>query len=251
MHALGACGLGSTPSSPNEKRCWIVPVQIWVPRKMKMKKKNFCTLYLIRHGETEWNREKIIMGHIDTPLTETGLRQASELAAFLEPVRFSAVYSSDSPRAVRTTAIAAGIASSSIRKMVELRERDFSRFEGTSATLFREQNKESLLTKDALPEPERWHFKIADCVESDNSIATRITSVLRHISQSHFGETVLVGTHGGPIRFLLVKLGFAPYGSLPSGTFKNCGYVVLESDGEIFTIKEVNGVERHESSNSK
>src|SRR3990167_4115355 len=195
MHALGACGLGSTPSSPNEKRCWIVPVQIWVPRKMKMKKKNFCTLYLIRHGETEWNREKIIMGHIYTPLTETGLRQASELAAFLEPVRFSAVYSSDSPRAVRTTAIAAGIASS--------------------------------------------------------SIATRITSVLRHISQSHFGETVLVGTHGGPIRFLLVKLGFAPYGSLPSGTFKNCGYVVLESDGEIFTIKEVNGVERHESSNSK
>ena len=187
------------------------------------------------------------MGHIDVPLTEAGLQQANELAMLLKSIRFSAVYSSDSPRALHTTEIVTGIKSSSIKKMVELRERDFSRFEGIPATLFREQNKESFLAKDALPEQEQWHFKIADCVESDDSIVTRTISTLRHISRAHLGKTVLIGTHGGPIRFLLVKLGFAPYGSLPGGSFKNCGYIVIVSDGYKLMVKEVHGVEKHES----
>lgn len=227
MHALGVCGLGSTPSSP------------------KMKK-DFCTLYLIRHGETEWNRDKIIMGHKDAPLTGVGVRQANDLAAILKSVNFSAVYTSDLPRAVRTAEIICGVHSLSIDRSTKLRERNFSRFEGMSATVYSEKNKTSLLTRNALPEQERWNFKIAGCVESDVALVTRVIAKLRQIASAHVGEKVLVSTHGGPIRFLLVKLGFAPYGSLPGGSFKNCGYIVVESDGVEFNIKKVHGIKKHE-----
>lgn len=208
--------------------------------------KDFCTLYLIRHGETKWNKDRIIMGHSDAPLTETGVRQARKLAARFKSIDFSAAYSSDSLRAFRTAEIVCGFHSVSIKKSVKLRERNFSRFEGWPAETYREQNKTSLLTKDALPEAKRWNFKIAGCVESDAALVTRIISKLRHIALAHAGEKVLVSTHGGPIRFLLVALGFAPYGSLPGGSFKNAGYVVIESDGIEFNIKKVHGIKKHE-----
>ena len=113
-----------------------------------------------------------------------------------------------------------------------------------SASEYHEINKESFLIKDALPESERWRFNIAGCVESDDSLVMRFISKLRDIATAYIGENVLVSTHGGPIRHLLMKLGFAPYGSLPGGSFKNAGYIVVTSDGKDFTIKEVHGIEK-------
>lgn len=210
-------------------------------------KKDFCTLYLIRHGETEWNRDHIVMGHSDAPLTEAGIRQAVELAALLRSIDFSAVYSSDSSRAVRTAEIVGGVGSSLVKKSVALRERNFLKFEGMSVAEYREKTKSSRAIKDALPEDKRWNFKIAGCVESDASLVARVVSSLQSIAAPHLGGNILVVTHGGPIRFLLVKLGFAPYGSLPSGSFKNCGYIVVKSDGNEFSVKEVNGIKEHEN----
>ncbi|MDO8593958.1 MAG: histidine phosphatase family protein [bacterium] len=210
-------------------------------------KKDFCTLYLIRHGETEWNRDRIIMGHTDTPLTEIGVRQADELSVLLKPIYFSAVYSSDSPRAVRTAEAVIKYRSLSIQKSAQLRERHFSRFEGMPADIFREQNKADFAAKEALPESEQWKYQVAGCVESDESLVTRVITELREVASAHRGETVLVSTHGGPIRHMLIKLGFAPYGSLPSGSFKNAGYVIAESDGQVITVKEVHGIKEHEN----
>lgn len=157
------------------------------------------------------------MGHKDVPLTENGVRQVNKLAAHFKSIDFSAAYSSDSLRAFRTAEIVCGFHSVSIKKSVKLRERDFSRFEGMSTETYREQNKISLLTKDALPEAKRWDFKIAGCVESDTALVTRVISKLRQIAVAHTGKKVLVSTHGGPIRFLLVALGFAPYGLASRG----------------------------------
>ena len=60
-------------------------------------------LLLIRHGETAWNRERRMQGHIDIPLSEAGLRQAQALGQALAAERPDAIYSSDLGRA-RTTA---------------------------------------------------------------------------------------------------------------------------------------------------
>ena len=61
--------------------------------------KNYCTLYLARHGETEWNVARTVIGQKDSPLTEKGILQAEETAETLRNVKFDAIFSSrPSPR---------------------------------------------------------------------------------------------------------------------------------------------------------
>lgn len=205
-------------------------------------KKDSCVLYLIRHGETEWNRDDVVMGHSDSPLTDTGVQQASDLAHTLSSVNFSSAFSSDSPRATRTAEIALGDRAVSIGKSEKLRERNFSRFEGLSVEEFVSANKESFLERDALSGADRWGHELSGCVESDESVITRFLSELHKIALANIGGTVLVATHGGPIRLLLVKLGFASYEDLPPGSFKNAGHVVVVSDGTGIRIEKVEGM---------
>jgi broad specificity phosphatase PhoE len=63
-------------------------------------------LWLIRHGETTWNAEKRIQGHMDSPLSVLGIRQVNALAKRLSNKKFDAIYSSDSGRAIQTATIA-------------------------------------------------------------------------------------------------------------------------------------------------
>lgn len=60
------------------------------------------TLFMVRHGETTGNAEKLFYGNMDLPLTENGRQQARELRPLLEKFQFDRVYSSDLSRAVET-----------------------------------------------------------------------------------------------------------------------------------------------------
>jgi broad specificity phosphatase PhoE len=59
---------------------------------MEQKNKNLCTLYLVRHGETESNKSDIINGHLDAPLTAVGLAQVKITARELKDVSFDAIF---------------------------------------------------------------------------------------------------------------------------------------------------------------
>jgi len=63
---------------------------------------NAVRIYVVRHGETEENRQKIVQGHLDTSLNSEGERQSDLLAKALKDVPFDACYSSDLRRAVET-----------------------------------------------------------------------------------------------------------------------------------------------------
>jgi broad specificity phosphatase PhoE len=64
-------------------------------------------LYLIRHGETEYNKNKIIQGHTEVPLNDTGIAQATRLAERMKRVTIDLIYASDLRRAAMTAAILA------------------------------------------------------------------------------------------------------------------------------------------------
>ncbi|TYS18666.1 histidine phosphatase family protein [Rossellomorea vietnamensis] len=66
-------------------------------------------IYVIRHGETDWNREGRLQGRNGLPLNSRGLDQAKELNSVLENIKFEYVYSSPQERAVQTAVITAGI----------------------------------------------------------------------------------------------------------------------------------------------
>ncbi|KAF9446338.1 phosphoglycerate mutase-like protein [Macrolepiota fuliginosa MF-IS2] len=88
-------------------------------------------VYLIRHGETDANRQKIIQGQLDTLLNETGLKQAALVACALRPVIFDVALSSDLSRAATTAAVILeqqpGVG---LRKCGQLRERFMGELQG-------------------------------------------------------------------------------------------------------------------------
>jgi 2,3-bisphosphoglycerate-dependent phosphoglycerate mutase len=88
------------------------------------------TLLVIRHGETAWNAEHRIQGHLDIPLSPAGIRQAAYLAERLAGESIDAVYSSELARAWLTAVPFAARLGLEIVADTRLRERSFGVFEG-------------------------------------------------------------------------------------------------------------------------
>lgn len=81
-------------------------------------------LYLVRHGETEYNRRRIMQGHSEEPLNDAGIRQCALLARRLEGEGIATIYSSDIRRAAMTAGIVAAFTGAPIEYEPLLRERD-------------------------------------------------------------------------------------------------------------------------------
>src|SRR3712207_5307832 len=86
-----------------------------------------ATLLLVRHGETDWNRDHKWQGHTGPPLNEVGRRQATELAEQVTDV--DVIYSSDTIRAKETAEIIAARLGLAVETDSRLREVDFGRWE--------------------------------------------------------------------------------------------------------------------------
>ena len=100
-----------------------------------------CRLYLIRHGETEWNVAGKIQGHEDSPLTKKGLDQARQAAQQFKDHHFAAVFSSDLIRAQRTAEIIAAEHQLTVQTTQFLREKAYGKFAGLKFPDFKKKLK--------------------------------------------------------------------------------------------------------------
>ncbi|MEI7688620.1 MAG: histidine phosphatase family protein [Candidatus Nomurabacteria bacterium] len=208
-----------------------------------MEKQNYCNLYLVRHGETEWNVKNIIQGQSNSNLTEKGIEQAMKTGDELRDIKFDAIFSSDSTRAHNTAEIIKLDRELIIETSHLLRERNFGSFEGRHASEFLEAFREKLKEKETLSGEEGWNFTVASDIETDEMIVSRFITKLREIAVAYPNQTVLVVSHGGPIRMFLAKIGYAKREELVGGSLKNAGCVNVLSDGVDFILQSVKGVE--------
>ena len=161
------------------------------------------TLLLVRHGETDWNREGRWQGHSDTHLNEIGRAQAERVAGELDGV--DVVYSSDLARARDTAEIIAGRSGLPVRLDARLRERSFGAWEGLSAAEIEAEFRDAHL---------RWlagEGPGADDAEPFDAFGRRVREALGEILERHPDETVLVVAHGGTVRVIHALAGGLDY----------------------------------------
>ncbi|MDQ3874336.1 MAG: histidine phosphatase family protein [Actinomycetota bacterium] len=151
------------------------------------------TLLLVRHGETEWNRDGRFQGHADPPLSERGREQASALAAELAATPLAAVYSSDLRRAVETAQIVATAKGLAVRALPELREVDVGEWAGLTW-----EEIERRFPEGVVRHHERGHGW--EHGKSYEQMACRVLRALRGIGVRHPRDAVLVVGHGGTMR---------------------------------------------------
>lgn len=201
-------------------------------------------IYIVRHGQTEANEQKIVSGYFDSPLTSNGEQQAQRRAEDLKHIHFDVVFSSDLVRAKRTAEIIVSDRQLAVNTTRLIRERFFGDWEGRLISEVVEESKKMIAWRETLSEDGKRASKMNFGYESDNDIAWRLITFLREVAVIYSGKTLLVVAHGSIMRALLMHLGFALYEELPSGSIENTGYIVLESDGVDFFIKETVGINK-------
>lgn len=201
--------------------------------------KPYCSLYIVRHGQTDWNLEKRLQGQTDIPLNSIGKDQASEAAQLLKDIKFDATYSSDLLRAKQTAEIIALDHQLVVKTTELIRERHFGRWEGELVSEIRDL----LDIKKALSDEERKHYKHHPEIESDEEIFIRFNTFIREIAATHLNQNILVASHSGSIRIFLIHLGLYTHHQLRAdGAIKNSGYIHLLSDGIDFHIASTHGI---------
>ena len=132
-----------------------------------------------------------MQGHSDSPLTETGLRQARQLAQRLATMKFAALYSSDSGRAHRTARIVADATGHEIIVDDRLRERNFGVFEGLTGDEMQIRYPDAHARFESR-DPE-FAMPGGECALA---FRDRALGCLREIAGRHERELVVVVTHG-------------------------------------------------------
>ncbi|MCK2089495.1 histidine phosphatase family protein [Thauera aromatica] len=152
-----------------------------------------CRICLVRHGETAWNTERRLQGHIDVPLNGTGLAQAEAAARHLAGQGFAALYSSDLQRAHQTAAAIGRPHGLDAEPEHRLRERHYGLFQGLTYEEAEHRHPELYRRFKA----RETTLAFPEGGESLRDFADRVRAALTDIALRHRGEQVLVVTHGG------------------------------------------------------
>ena len=175
------------------------------------------TIVLVRHGETDWNREHRFQGHADVPLNEDGRAQVAELGEKLAGELFAAAYTSPLRRAAESAEILGSRLGLVVQPSDGLREVDVGSWSGLTV---RE-------VEDRFPDGFRrwidWKVEGWDDGEQYEDFSRRVVGGLLEIAARHPSGQVLAVTHGGPIRTALAAaLGVSGSANIVLG---NCAVV--------------------------
>jgi broad specificity phosphatase PhoE len=155
------------------------------------------TVYLARHGQSDWNAAGRFQGHSDRPLTARGLGQAEKLAEELAAdADLTAIYTSPLRRASDTAvAVGARLGLEPV-PLEELREVDVGSWAGLTRAEVEERFPDGF--RRWLDGGEGWEDG-----ESYTGMSDRVLGALFRVSATHPGESILLVSHGGPIRAIL------------------------------------------------
>ncbi|GAB3045344.1 phosphatase PhoE [Parafrigoribacterium mesophilum] len=175
-------------------------------------------LYLVRHGETDWNLQRRIQGSTDIPLNETGRLQARRTGSLLARRSWDAIISSPLVRAVETATIIAD-------------ELDLGAPEIVDAIVERAYGEAEGLDDRELARRFPGNTPVAGR-ESRQDVSARVMPALAAIAENRPGQHLILTTHGGVIRTVLETV--APASEVHRG--------VRITNGSIHSFRYYDGV---------
>jgi len=202
------------------------------------KKSDHMRIYLIRHGETPWNKEKRLQGRTDIPLNEYGLELGKITAEGLKDVKFDAVFSSPLIRAVQTAQCIVGNENIEIVTDDRLTEMNFGESEGDLLPdIYGDENHPAnvLLNKPHLYKSTPKGENFEDVIKRTGEF---LKEVILPIEKKY--NTILITGHGAMIRCLIRNIEPRPIETFWTDSIqKNCSVNIIDLvDGKFNIVEE-------------
>ena len=181
-------------------------------------------IYLIRHGETDWNVQGRFQGREDIPLNDTGIFQAQRCGEALEGGKFAAVITSPLIRAKETAKIIAShVGVDNIIIDNDLIERDFSRISGMNFI-----EREAFYASGQKDNKEPWE-----------SLCERMASCIKRYTEIYADNNIIMVSHGASIKAAISMLSDGKI-DVKNNFLKNTCINIIEKEKDILTIKYFN-----------
>lgn len=158
-------------------------------------------IYLIRHGQSEWNLLYKIQGQKDAPLTDLGKEQARKLGERLVGEKIDIIYSSDLSRALETARIISSIVNKPVVATNELREINFGPWEGLTLKEIRNKFKEEYSIW--MSSPEKFRLEGAETLEA---LKRRVMSYVNKIIKENKDKNIAIVSHNATLKVIILSL---------------------------------------------
>lgn len=199
-------------------------------------------IYIIRHGETDWNVTRQLQGATDIPLNEKGVALAQVTAEGLADIPFDCVFTSPLMRAKETAKIIMRERQIPLIEEERIKEISFGIYEGLSCS------KEHY----TVPDPDFMNFFRhpekyipPEGAETIDSLCERTTAFLREIAENkdYENKTILISTHGAATKGLLSSLTITDKKDFwNGGVHKNCGVSLISVKDGVLTLEWENRI---------
>lgn len=148
------------------------------------------SIYIVRHGQTAWNKEEIFRGRTDVPLDETGLKQAELVGEYFKGMEIDAIYSSPLSRALQTAQKIAQFNDLKVQPLPGSIDMSFGKWEGRPHQEIRE--KDSKTYRQWVEEP---HLVRLPGGESLDDVRVRAMAALEEVIRKHPEKTLVLVSH--------------------------------------------------------
>lgn len=197
-------------------------------------------IYIVRHGETDWNKEHKVQGAVDIPLNEYGIHLAEETADGLKNIRFDAAYSSPLSRAKKTAEVILKGRNIKIKEDKRIQEICFGGYEGMCIGGEQMDPKSGEFNKFFV---DTENYVPIDGGETVPQLMKRTGEFLRELCENKelSQKNVLVTTHGAAMTALLnnIKKNFDVATFWENGVPANCAVTMVDvKEGNPEIIKE-------------
>ena len=157
------------------------------------------TYYLVRHGQTVWNTLGKTQGHGNSPLTELGERQASELAEALKNYPIDMIYCSDLGRAVQTAEIVGSKLNIKVEPTNLLREMGFGIWEGMPMKKIEKMYPDTF--RMWREEPDKAHIPKGEAL---SMVKDRTEELIKMLNNKYDNRHILLVSHSVTVRVMLL-----------------------------------------------